>query len=395
MGVLVLGAGASVSAGYPLTVNLLKEIQNRIDKSRDPVIQEQWKKWEDFRGQFKNQGLLSRILTLLPFKGSKLARRSQSQGLISSILHAKNPEVALSILDLCGIALQDDSVKKRLELSIRDHDLAFQEVWEGNPLSTDSCTDADIRDIFETSLVRNPLRQCLSWYFAQRHAEDASGNYPSMRTPLRKILSTLEKEDVVITFNWDTTVERELGAMKRWNPVTGYGIDFKVDSPHPSEIRILKPHGSVGWRRLGSESMFMDEELLRGFNLGFENETWFRTISPENINTFEKMTRSLFEYPTFLKETGHRAYLDIWSEALYALSQAKQVDVWGYSFPSADSAAVVLMSSLLVRLKRARVITDVQITIHDPSETTRNRWRDFFGLTYFMQGIVDLRNEEL
>lgn len=371
MRVLIFGAGASVSAGYPLTVDLLKSVQHRIAQSGDPAIQEQWREWEDF------------------------IRRYQSQGLVSLILHSQNPEVALSILDLCGTALQDDSVKKKLELSINDHDLAFQEIWEGNPLSTDFCMDADIRNIFETSLIRNPLRQCLSWYFAQRHGEDASGNYPSLRTPLRDLLSTLDKGDLIITFNWDTTVERELGAMGRWNPMTGYGIDFKVTSPPISEIRVLKPHGSVGWRRFGSESMFMDEDLLRGFNLGFELQPWFRTISPPNIKTFEKMTRSLFEYPTFLKETGHRAYLDIWSEALHALSRATQVDIWGYSLPPADSAAVVLMSSLLGRLKRAEIISDVRITVHDPSETTLNRWRDFFGLTYFMQGIVDLRDERL
>jgi len=394
MRVLILGAGASVSAGYPLTVNLLNEIQKRIEQSGDINIQEQWRKWGDFRGRLKTQGLLSRILTFLPFTGSWRIRRYQSQGLVSLILHSQNPEIALSILDLCETALQDDSVKERLELSIRDHDLAFQEIWEGNPLSTDSCTDADIRNIFETSLVRNPLRQCLSWYFSQRHWEDASGNYPSMRTPLHGLLSTLDAGDVIITFNWDTTVERELGAMGRWNPVTGYGINFRVDAP-PSEIRILKPHGSVGWRRFGSESMFMDEDILRGFNLKFELQPWFRTISPANISTFEKMTRSLFEYPTFLKETGHRAYLDIWSEALHALSQAKQVDIWGYSLPSADSAAVVLMSSLLGRLKRVEIFSDVQITVHDPSETTRNRWRDFFGLTYFTQGFVNLRDEKL
>lgn len=369
MKVLVLGAGASVSSGYPLTVDLLEEVQNRIKQRGNSAIREQWGKWEEFK--------------------------KQSKGLESLILNTRNPEVALTILDLAGFSLQDNVVRSKLESSIRDHDQAFQEVWGGNSLSPESCPDEEIRHIFEVSLIRNPLRQCLSWYFSQRHAEDKNGNFYVMRNSLRDLLSNLETGDVVITFNWDTIVERELGSKELWNPVTGYGINFKLDSSPPSSIRVLKPHGSVGWRRLGSESMFMDEEFLQEFNSGFEKESWFRTISPENIKDFENMTRSLFEYPTFLKETGHRAYLDIWSDSLDALARAEKVDIWGYSLPTSDSAAVVLMTSLIGRLQRARVIPDVQITIHDPSEETRNRWRDFFGLTFFSQGVVDLKEERL
>ena len=39
------------------------------------------------------------------------------------------------------------------------------------------------------------------------------------------ILSELNVGDRVVTLNWDTTVERTLAELGRWNPTTGYGIE--------------------------------------------------------------------------------------------------------------------------------------------------------------------------
>jgi hypothetical protein len=52
--------------------------------------------------------------------------------------------------------------------------------------------------------------------------------------------------DVVITFNYDDSLERELKRMHLWDVSQGYG--FPLGSlEHPSDVCVLKLHGSINW----------------------------------------------------------------------------------------------------------------------------------------------------
>jgi len=70
-----------------------------------------------------------------------------------------------------------------------------------------------------------------------------------------KLASMCDKSDVLITFNWDTLLDRALYESGTWIPDTGYGVNFRnildadwrPPSLQASSILLLKLHGSVNW----------------------------------------------------------------------------------------------------------------------------------------------------
>jgi hypothetical protein len=70
-------------------------------------------------------------------------------------------------------------------------------------------------------------------------------------------LNSLHSDDVIVTFNWDTLLDRVLYDSGSWNPQDGYGANFQGffvngwQPPRhriePSKWRLLKLHGSTNW----------------------------------------------------------------------------------------------------------------------------------------------------
>jgi hypothetical protein len=101
-----------------------------------------------------------------------------------------------------------------------------------------------------------------------------------------------DRIEVVITLNWDTTAERTLAEMGRWNPTTGYGFEKPLalgagvrlpnfeERPNPSQLRlvpsaihVLKLHGSCGWHRRNADRFYFDHYLfLDKFGFVIEGE---------------------------------------------------------------------------------------------------------------------------
>ena len=54
--------------------------------------------------------------------------------------------------------------------------------------------------------------------------------------------------DVVLTFNFDVALERELKRAGLWEIGDGYGFSLGPDLTPPSKVRVLKLHGSTSWR---------------------------------------------------------------------------------------------------------------------------------------------------
>ena len=78
MKVLLLGAGASKPAGYPLASELMTTIERDARESRNDGLRHAWELWEE-------------------------TRRS-APGPLRLLLEDPNPEVSLSVLDLCSIS---------------------------------------------------------------------------------------------------------------------------------------------------------------------------------------------------------------------------------------------------------------------------------------------------
>jgi hypothetical protein len=233
----------------------------------------------------------------------------------------------------------------------------------------------------------------LEYYFQLKHIEDSKTR--SRRDYLRPVLADLRSGDAVITFNWDTTIERTLyedGGWARWNPVTGYGfrkelsegLDNSGVTPHRplraeldvvSDIQVLKLHGSVGWYEADGDRLYFSKDYFLdcfGFSHRGEPISLFDprapSIGPEH--------RAVWAYPSFLKRIRGDEMRQVWRLADAALLQANTVEIWGYSLPESDIAPRVLLNVLPDRLKRC----EAKIRVHvygDRAEDkkARERWR--------------------
>jgi hypothetical protein len=175
----------------------------------------------------------------------------------------------------------------------------------------------------------------LEEFFDVKHNDDRTPDGHKRRDYLRGFLKAVSTGDVVITLNWDTTAERTLAELGRWNPTTGYGFPkpligssvgsrpVLLDSP----VRVLKLHGSFGWYRRSSGLYFADA-LLDSFSpqLTDPNQPEPGLGPPEN---------RLLLYPSFLKQVNDREMLRVWQQADRALREATQVRIVGYSLPEA------------------------------------------------------------
>lgn len=70
-----------------------------------------------------------------------------------------------------------------------------------------------------------------------------------------RLVSICDETDTLITFNWDTLLDRALYESGTWVPDSGYGVNFRnildTDWRHPSSegsrVLLLKLHGSTNW----------------------------------------------------------------------------------------------------------------------------------------------------
>jgi hypothetical protein len=297
--------------------------------------------------------------------------------------------VVLSTLDLCTVALPNEQFgcfKKKYAKEVLPRILSYQQIpnywWR-------SKSHASLRRAEE---ARNRFVDCLLWFFTFRHQDDATPEGRKRRDYLRELLSELRKGDVVITLNWDTTIERTLAEDDRWTPMTGYGFEksLRTGSTHAlqelpaefsreSEVVVLKPHGSFGWHESKSRSIcFSNYYFLPQFGFVHRSDPilLFDPASPLD----QPDRRPVLAYPSFLKQLRGAEMQKIWYRASEALAQAETIDIWGYSLPESDSAIRTLLNPLRFRLEQG----NVRVCVHEPGcgvtgMEVRDRWKQFFG----------------
>ena len=342
MKILLLGAGASKAACYPLASQLMEAVKAEAEgpSRRIVLVSQDWAKWRLFKDSVP--------------------------GAAKALLDDPNPEVVLSFLDLCA----------------ESHTQAAGAAGE----------------VSAARGARDSFLRCLEYFFQVKHIDDSNNRW--RRDYLRPVLADLRSGDAVITFNWDTTIERTLyedGGWSRWNPVAGYGfrkelcqgLDNSGVTPHgplptgldvASEIKVLKLHGSVGWYDAGGDRLYFSKDYFLD---------WFDfPQSAEPLSLFDPLApsigperRAVWAYPSFLKRIRGDEMRQVWRLADEALRQAKTVEVWGYSLPESESAARVLVNLLPDRIKRCEEVT---ISVHiygDRPEAgkARDRWRNLLG----------------
>ncbi len=353
MKVLLLGAGASKAAGYPLASDLIAAIEMEAANAGEVMLRNAWNTW-DVTGQ------------------------------LQTLLSCTNPEVILSVPDLCEAArnAEDASTFQRAKDAFeRGADAEGERInqyWE-------SPERAQLTDAIT---ARARFLDCLHWYFAFKHYQDAKPEGRRRREYLHRLLTRLAPGDVVVTFNWDTAVERTLGEQGRWNPITGYGFEHELflkdsdDEPAPlpadvpcsSEVAVLKLHGCFGWHpKRGSGQLYFDSPyFLDEFDFHYNGQP-LRLIDPVGRRVGPPEAPVL-AYPSFLKQLRGVEMQRIWALAGDAFRNAARVEAWGYSLPESDSAARVLLNVHRGRIERH----EVSVAVH-AGQDSHDRWCSFLG----------------
>jgi hypothetical protein len=354
--VLLLGAGASKAAGYPLCGELLTEVEKDAATSPLSDVKEAWGRWSKYKS-------------------------SLPPGPLKTLLDAPNPEIALSALGLFPQAYEDHTRKFLYAArgpNLTDEDqAALLSEWKA------VVDDPEIRD---AGLALQGLVDCLWHYFCWRAYGETENR--SRREPLRRVLARLEEGDKVITFNWDVTVEWTLAEDGRWTPVDGYGFPMDLrtwtypERPRlelrPSDVTVLKVHGGAGWRVANPEAKIVSLDnayllnflrvIVDGVDVHFQNEAHRVHLPPDDEYGFI--------IPTFLKTVPDGpAMQTVWYLADEALRRADLIETYGYSLPASDSAARVLLNRLRFRLDAG----DVRVRVHAGKGDAQDRWRAFLG----------------
>lgn len=354
MRILIFGAGASIPARYPSAEALIPTVGQFVEKSHDNLLKKYWERWDSWRRSHES-------LKILMFN--------------------PNPEVVLSLVDLCEAAYTNsDHAQIRAALEkcktgqfTEQDELEYQRWWKS----------PERKSLEEATLARDGFIECLTRFLYWRHYKDASHRVG--RDYLRRHFAKLSEGDIVITFNWDTTTERTLAEEGYWNPITGYGFHHGLatmpwgdplpnDLPLDSKIHVLKLHGSLGWHRSLRQDIYFDNPRFLhnlAFHTGGRPLPMMDPVAPNG-----QPSDPVLLYPSYLKQLSGETMQRTWYRASRALERADRIDVYGYSLPESDLAIRTLLNPLRFRVKDC---DGLRLRVHDPSPVAQDRWKEFLG----------------
>lgn len=201
------------------------------------------------------------------------------------------------------------------------------------------------------------IRRCVRAYFKSIHdSHRGAALYEAFAR-------TVNKGDVVLTFNYDTALENELIRAGKFCVREGYGFPAKWDGLD-SEVKVLKPHGSINWIALlfgGRRNSFQSADSL-GRQPYIDNNDSALTKYPNRVldNSFPgggvtdgattlvlPTHEKRFSVRTSLGNEWSSFYQFLWSEAARSLELSNRIVIIGYSLPKADcmSRSVLLWSA--------------------------------------------------
>ena len=354
MHLLILGAGASCHAGYPLAANLLTAVERFCVDGRLLNAKSAWEPWAAFREAAPPQ--------------------------LAHVVRNGNPEIVFTLLSLLESAADyEDEARTRHALQAAESAGTDTELAMLNKYFDGS--SREYLSTAKTALAH--LAHAIYYYFQDRHTSDLHDW--GRRAPLRELLKGFKAGDVVITLNWDTLAERILAEGGLWSPTSGYGFrrdlhrrvgitEYKpvADETFPSPTQVLKLHGSFGWYSVDNSIVFENAIYLAGFGFHIGGATAF--IEDPEWSTSMYLTDRALLLPSFLKKVP-APLLDVWSRANHAIRKADTVEVCGYSLPEADAGVRALLIGLRNRLSGGQM----RVKVTDPSPQVLSRWTEFLG----------------
>lgn len=355
MEVLFLGAGASCDAGYPRTHKIFDELKNYCLTS---FVGLKRQKWQSFEKAKKKINKIARV-----------------------VIDTNNPELILTLPDLLAAA-QNEYESNQIAKADKD-------------LSLFGRCFFDYRRPEKIIRYANTMKSCfeylLSEYFLYKHDEDM---YRQNKNELPGYLTNMfNSVNCIVTTNWDTLAERILLRDGRWHPSDGYGfhVDLheydgltkgdSINAP-PSNVNILKLHGSVGWYKTCDEKPYLDARqfLDRFVELDGACDDADPRLGPNED--------AVMIYPSYLKQLNNARLLSVWEKASAVLHEATKITIVGYSLPKAD----VAVRSLLLPIRKKSNIKIVSPGLVNSSDE-RKRWEEYFSESKVPEFIIETARE--
>jgi hypothetical protein len=164
----------------------------------------------------------------------------------------------------------------------------------------------------------------------------------------------IQPEDVVVTFNYDDSLERELRRRGLWDVSQGYGFPLGK-SGQPSPVLVLKLHGSINWLALifggvisgptaiGPSLSIGQHPVIHKADLEFLGYSDFSGHVYPGGGAFPSLilpgrTKEFF-YRTSFGEEWKPFFDHLWSQATEALKNAGRIVVCGYGMLPVDKQA--------------------------------------------------------
>lgn len=327
MRVYLLGAGFSLHAGYPLANGLLDEIDKfaKSEHNGDADLKARWQE----------------VQCLLATGDGPAALHPA----VREAYRLRNVEALISFLDAVGnvaYAISERDVHEYMAAKNTGAVIPGDCFSHSEEFRSNSEVEAKIRACLVNALIA---------YFEWKNHQDTRSGLASQWKLIHEFCDQrLKPGDVIISFNYDCSLERVLLQQGRFAvkytenwPNIKFLIPNIIQPKHvaktETEILLLKLHGSVGWQPFlhpHQPEVGIAPEYLEG--LGAKSEVDY----PDRGDWTLATNRSMI-IPTWFKtfQPDH-LFARLWAQALEVMVKASEVIVMGYSFPKADSASWVL-----------------------------------------------------
>lgn len=135
--------------------------------------------------------------------------------------------------------------------------------------------------------------------------------------PYTAWFNSLTRDDTIITFNYDTAVERISDLVKR--PLPRNPGSYKADLP-----ALIKLHGSIDWYRKEADVVQAQDAYVEDCEVAIG--------MPGNAKS---------------KITETKLFENLWTRAIQAIREAAYVSIVGFSMPETDNnARIMILNSM-------------------------------------------------